>query len=247
MNPAAIYFSGAAINSLQSTSAAAILSTGIRKPRLPCLYAAIDGSVCAGFLADKTQFHFEYGLRYEIDSQYNPLNTFYKDFAPRISFAWDPFNDHKTVIRGGYGIFYGNIDAQIPQVDLSLGVLNKNRSTVENQRNKQQVPDQVNNLVGTCGVGFPGVPIVRRDWCQPLQPFHFHLCGFAASAPLPIVTANVVFSFANGLIQCTVPPPGQQSCVTPQSLARYQPAAYSHKRRSFRLVSSRRTPVRYLH
>ena len=62
----------------------------------------------------KPNFTLNYGLRYEIDSQYNPLNTFYKDFAPRISFAWDPFNDHKTVIRGGYGIFYGNIDAQIP-------------------------------------------------------------------------------------------------------------------------------------
>ena len=56
--------------------------------------------------------------------------------SPRVvSFAWDPFKDHKTVVRGGFGMFYGPIDAQIPQVDLSLGVLNKNRSTVENQHN----------------------------------------------------------------------------------------------------------------
>ncbi len=77
-------------------------------------------------------FTLNYGLRYELDSQFAPLTTYKKDFAPRVSFAWDPLKDHKTVIRGGYGIFYGPVDAQIPDVDLSLGVVNKNKSAVEN-------------------------------------------------------------------------------------------------------------------
>src|SRR6202035_6110882 len=151
---------------LQSTSFGLpqVFQQGYGDPTYPYYTRPLTSVYAQDSWTIRPNFTLNYGLRYELDTQFLPLTTYKKDFAPRISFAWDPFKDHKTVVRGGYGIFYGPIDAQIPGVDLSLGVLNRNRSTVENQHNKSQVPDQVNNAVGTCGVGVtdfgpPGVII----------------------------------------------------------------------------------------
>src|SRR5262249_46703830 len=40
-----------------------------------------------------------------------PHNTY---FSPRLGFSWDVAGNHKTIVRGGSGIFYSPIYVQIP-------------------------------------------------------------------------------------------------------------------------------------
>lgn len=43
------------------------------------------------------------------------IQTDKNNFAPRLGFAWDPFGDGRTSVRGAYGIFYETINADIIQ------------------------------------------------------------------------------------------------------------------------------------
>jgi hypothetical protein len=165
-----------------------------------------------------SNFTVNYGLRYELDTQFAPLTTYKKDFGPRVSFAWDPSKDHKTVIRGGYGIFYGPVDAQIPDVDLSLGVVGPGRAAVENSTSAGQVA----NVTAICGVSQFGFPIIHGTGTNPCKrEISIYADGINGVPALGIAGSATVFQtlFAEGLIQCTTPTAGNNACVTPVAVA----------------------------
>lgn len=61
-------------------------------------------------------FTLNYGLRYYLENNADPMPTYKKNFQPRLGFSWDPRGDGKTAIRGGYGLYVGQIDNQIVNV-----------------------------------------------------------------------------------------------------------------------------------
>lgn len=72
----------------------------------------------AGYLHDELnvtpRLKLSLGLRYDLEGNKKPVPTDPNNFGPRFGFAWSP--DDKLVIRGGYGLFYGQINAQVANI-----------------------------------------------------------------------------------------------------------------------------------
>lgn len=223
-NPCKLITPGAFVNPLQTASFGLpiVFQQGFGNPVYPYYTRPWTAAYWQDSWRIVPNFTLNYGLRYELDTQYAPLSTYKKNFGPRVSFAWDPFNNHKTVIRAGYGIFYAPIYDQIPAVDYSLGVRNANNSSVGNSTNAGQVKnlDAICGMTGAFGL-FPG---------NGSSPCNREISIYIVPLPgvpggNPNLNSAAVFQTLfgagpnGGLIGCTKPAPGSYACITPGSLA----------------------------
>jgi hypothetical protein len=130
-----------------------------------------DMNLYAFFVQDnwriKPNFTLNLGLRYDIETLAPHLkntnqeglislpgktDTNYRtdknNFAPRVGFAWDVTNNQKTVIRGGFGIFYDQVFLNMQGNVFRFGVVPR---TTDTTIERPCYPDPNVVIPGVCG------------------------------------------------------------------------------------------------
>lgn len=107
-------------------------------------YASIVQYDAGPFVQDdwrvRPNFTLSLGLRYEVQTNIGD----YHDIAPRIGFAWAPGSAkngrQKTVIRGGFGVFYDRVGENLTMRTFQLNGINQLQYVVQNPDFYPNVP-----------------------------------------------------------------------------------------------------------
>jgi carboxypeptidase family protein len=103
------------------------------------------------------------GLRYEVQT----LVSDYKDWAPRIGFAWAPGNPkngrQKTVVRGGFGMFYDRIGTGLFETAALNNGINQLQYTVYNPTFYPNIPSLASLSAGQNSISRVD-PNLRADY-----------------------------------------------------------------------------------
>jgi hypothetical protein len=92
----------------------------------------------------RPNFTLTYGVRYFLEDYEFFLESDRNNIQPRIGFSWDVGSNSKTVLRGGYGVFTGQVDGQIVNV--------------VNELNASGDPSDINIVLATATSGALGLP-----------------------------------------------------------------------------------------
>jgi hypothetical protein len=168
----------------------------------------------------RPNFTLSGGLRYETQTNIHD----WRDIGPRIGFAWAPGGtggrQPKTVIRGGFGIFYNRFDETLTLDAIRYNGLNQQQYIVSN-------PAFYPNVPTTDMLAAAALPQTLRRVDQTLRAPYVTQTAIGIERQLPYnTTVASTFTWSHGVHllrsrNVNAPLPGTLSAANPQGLRPY--------------------------